>query len=135
MSKFGFFILSLTVFTAGLGFSKANKPKIDTGKSNKKLEKIKKDLRVETLAIKNKFSFSKKEITVSLGESIEFFNDKKGKPHILYTQKPQNVIRVKKGDPGQKLKIGDDFKKYKGKSFEVKCANHPGMNLKVNVRN
>lgn len=81
-----------------------------------------------TVTQKNK-AFSQPEITVKAGESITFSNDDevvhnvfsstKGLEFDLKTQQPGGSSTIKFDKPGQ---------------LEVRCAIHPKMKLKVNVK-
>ena len=78
---------------------------------------------------KNK-NFDKKEITVDIGDVINFKNEEEFSTHNVYSLGPKNLFELKTQAPG---KISPVTFSEEGET-EVECAIHPGMKLKVKVK-
>lgn len=74
--------------------------------------------------------FDKKEITVNVGDVINFKNEEKDITHNVFSLGPKNTFELKTQAPGQASAV--TFKE-EGDT-DVECAIHPGMKLKVKVK-
>jgi plastocyanin len=74
-------------------------------------------------------NFDKKEITLKVGDTINFKNDEKDITHNVFSLGPKNPFELKTQPPGKTSSV--TFKE-KG-TTEVECAIHQGMKLKVTV--
>ena len=74
--------------------------------------------------------FDKKEITIKVGDTINFHNGEKDVTHNVYSLGPKNAFELKVQEPGKSSAV--QFKE-EG-TTEVECAIHSKMRLKVNVQ-
>lgn len=75
-------------------------------------------------------AFDKKEITVEVGDVINFKNSEKDITHNVFSLGPKNTFELKTQAPGKESAV--TFKE-EGDT-DVECAIHPGMKLKVKVK-
>lgn len=74
--------------------------------------------------------FDKNEITVTVGDVINFKNEEKDITHNVFSLGPKNNFELKTQPPGKTSPV--TFKEV-GET-DVECAIHPGMKLKVKVK-
>lgn len=82
-----------------------------------------------TIVQKDK-AFDKKEITVNVGDVVNFKNEEKDITHNVYSLGPKNVFELKTQPPGKSSPV--TFSE-EGET-DVECAIHPSMKLKVKVK-
>ena len=84
----------------------------------------------EFAIVQKEKQFDKKEITVEVGDVINFKNEEKDITHNVFSLGPKNTFELKTQPPGKTSSV--TFKE-EGDT-DVECAIHPGMKLKVKVK-
>lgn len=84
----------------------------------------------EIAVVQKDKQFDKKEVTIDVGDTINFKNDEKDITHNVFSLGPKNTFELKTQAPGKASAV--TFKE-EGET-DVECAIHPGMKLKVKVK-
>ena len=74
--------------------------------------------------------FDKTEIEIKKGDTISFSNEEKDITHNVFSLGPKNPFELKTQPPGKTSQV--EFKE--AGEADVECAIHPGMKLKVKVK-
>lgn len=74
--------------------------------------------------------FDKAELTINVGDTVNFKNDEATKVHNVFSLGPKNMFELQTQKPGSSspIKFNEEGE------TEVECAIHPKMKLKIHVK-